>query len=99
MTETSTLEAFSASYTAITDALFKKGDLNNDADFTEDNALLTIYPADPNSPSNGITVNATFSFDPNGTEDIYSDDFNITLTAAERVAEDHEEEEWNESEV
>lgn len=98
MTETSTLETFSASYTAITDALFKCN-LNNDADFTEDSALLAIYPAFPDSPSTGIEVHATFSFDANGTEDIYSDDFIITLTQAERVAEDHEEEEWNESEV
>lgn len=99
MTETPTLETFSASYTAINDTLFNKADLNNDVGFTENSALLTIYAADPDSPSSGINVNATFSFDANGAEDIYSDSFIVTLTAAERVAEDHEEEEWNESEV
>lgn len=99
MTETPTLETFSASYTSINDALFKECNLNNDVDFGEDYAMLTIYPAFPDSPSSGINVNATFSFDAEGAEDIYSDNFIITLTAAERVAEDHEEEEWNESEV
>lgn len=99
MTETHAPETFSASYTSINDALFKECNLNNDVDFTEDSALLTIYPALPDSPSTGIEVHATFSFDANGAEDIYSDDFIITLTAAERVAEDHEEEEWNEREV
>lgn len=99
MTETHAPETFSASYTSINDALFNKADLNNDVGFGEDNAMLTIYPADPDSTSSGIEVHAYFSFDPHGAEDIYSDSFIVTLTGAERVAEDHEEEEWNESEV
>lgn len=100
MTETSTPETFTASYIAINDALFEEAHLNNDVDFNEDTALLTIYPADPDSPADGIKLHASFTFDPaTEAESIYDDNFFISLIGVERVAEDHPKEKWNESEV